>query len=82
MLTACLFVLVSSCDDGSDKFVVSETSPVQLSELTITDIELDPVNTNNPAVTFNWTRADYGQPAAVKYNIEVSADETFENLQP
>jgi len=79
MLTACLFVLVSSCDDGSDKFVVSETSPVQLSELTITDIELDPVNTNNPAVTFNWTRADYGQPAAVKYNIEVSADETFEN---
>lgn len=78
MLTACLFVLVSSCDDDSETFVASETSPVALSDLTITDIELDPANTNNAAVTFNWTRADYGQPAAVKYNVEVSADETFE----
>lgn len=79
MLTACLFVLVSSCDDDSEKFVVNETSPVQLSDLTITEIELDPINTNNPAVTFNWTRADYNQPAAVKYNVEVSADDTFTN---
>lgn len=79
MLTACLFVLVSSCDDGSEKFVANETSPVQLSDLTITEIELDPVNTNNPAVTFNWTRADYDQPTAVKYNVEVSDDETFTN---
>jgi hypothetical protein len=79
MLTACLFVLVSSCDDDSEKLVVSETSPVKLSELTITEIELDAENTGNPAVTFNWTRADYDQPAAVKYDIQVSADETFTN---
>lgn len=79
MLTVCLFVLTSSCDDGSETLVVSETSAVQLADLTITEIELDPANTSNPAVTFSWTRADYGQPAAVKYNVEVSADETFEN---
>ena len=79
MLTACLFVLVSSCDDDSTKFVVNETSAVQLSELTISEIELDPVNTNNPAVTFNWSRADYGQPAAVRYNVEISFDADFTN---
>ncbi|WP_298530807.1 SusE domain-containing protein [uncultured Algibacter sp.] len=79
MLTVCLFVLVSSCDDDSDKFVANETSPVQLSELTISEIELDPVNTNNPAVTFNWSRADYGQPAAVRYNVEISFDADFTN---
>lgn len=79
MLTACLFVLVSSCDDDSEQFVATETSPVQLSELAISDIELDPVNTTNPAVTFNWTRADYGQPAAVRYNIEIATDADFTN---
>ena len=79
MLAACLFMLTSSCDDDSETFVASETAPVQLADLTLTEIELDPANTSNPAVTFNWSRADYGQPAAVRYNIEISADAEFTN---
>ncbi|GGZ80188.1 SusE domain-containing protein [Algibacter mikhailovii] len=78
-LAACLLMFVSSCDDTSDKFVVNETDAVQLAELTVTEIELDPVNTNNPAVTFNWSRADYGQPAAVRYSIEIASDAEFTN---
>nr|WP_235835822.1 SusE domain-containing protein [Algibacter onchidii] len=79
MLTACLFVLVSACDDDSEKFVATPTDAVQLADLEITEIELDPVNTNNPAVTFNWSRADYGQPAAVRYSIEIASDADFAN---
>ncbi len=79
MLTAFIFLLISSCDDTTDKFVVSETSPVTLSELAISDIELDATNTNNPAITFNWTEADYGQQASVNYSLEVSADDSFTN---
>ena len=77
MLTAFIVSLFSSCEDTTDLFVVSSTSPVILSNLTITSIELDPINTNNPAVTLNWTEADYGQQASVNYSIEFSADETF-----
>lgn len=76
-LALCAFVLASSCEDGSDEFNVSDTAPVVLSDLGIQDIELDPTNTNNPAATFVWTEADYGQQAAVRYDVEVSADEAF-----
>lgn len=78
-LTAFVMLLLSSCNDTTDKFVASETNPVILSDLTITDIELDPFNTNNPAITFNWTEADYDQQASVNYSLEVSADESFTN---
>ncbi|MFH4966490.1 SusE domain-containing protein [Gaetbulibacter sp. M235] len=78
-LTAFAMLLLSSCDDTTDKFVVSETDPVTLSDLTITEIELDAFNTNNPAVTFNWTEADYGQQASINYSLELSADEAFTN---
>ncbi|WP_326282009.1 SusE domain-containing protein [Tamlana sp. 2201CG12-4] len=79
MLTTCLFILVNACEDKLDTFVVSETTPVTLSDLEITNIELDPVNINNPAVTFTWTFADYNQPASANYSIEIAADEAFTN---
>ncbi|MEW4924876.1 SusE domain-containing protein [Algibacter sp. 2305UL17-15] len=79
ILAALLLVLVSSCSEDDEKFIVSDTEPVVLGDLTITDIVLDPVNTNNPAVTFNWTEADYGQQVPVTYQIEVASDEMFSN---
>jgi hypothetical protein len=69
--------LFMACEDDSDQFTVSEAQPVSLSELSISMIELDAVNTGNPAVTFNWTVADYGQPASERYALEISADEAF-----
>ncbi|OYX27009.1 MAG: DUF5116 domain-containing protein [Flavobacteriales bacterium 32-35-8] len=80
MLTAFTFLLFSSCTDTTDTFVASITEPVVLSNLSITNIELDPVNINNPAITLNWTTADYGQQASVNYSLEISADEAFTNV--
>ncbi len=79
MLAAFVFSLLNSCEDTTDTFEVSSTSPVTLSDLAINSIELDPVNINNPAVSLNWTEADYGQPAAINYGIEFSTDEAFTN---
>ncbi len=77
LLLVTLFTF-SSCDDTTDIFTVDEApiAPV-LSELGISSIELDPVNTNTPALTFNWESAEYGQQTAITYSIEFSTDETF-----
>ena len=81
ILLSSLFILFlfTGCEDDTDIFTVAETSPVTLAELTITDIQLDAVNTTNPAVTFNWTVADYGQPAEERYALELSSDNAFRN---
>lgn len=71
-------LLLSSCDDDSEQFTVSATpTAAVLAELTITDIELDPVNTNNPALTLNWSDASYGIQTAINYAIQFSADAAF-----
>ena len=75
----CALLVISSCTDDNADFKVAETTPVVLSNLAITDIELDQANPNNPAVTFNWTAANYGQPTAVFYNVQVSSDAAFTN---
>lgn len=69
--------LFNSCDDNEDLFeITAPTAPV-LSELVITEIALDPVNTSNPIVTLNWQDANYGQQASVNYAIEFSSDAEF-----
>ena len=80
-LLAALLVLfaLSACEDDSEIFTVMESSPMQLNDLDISNIELDANNTTNPAATFIWTAADYGQPAAENYSLEVSSDEGFNN---
>jgi starch-binding outer membrane protein SusE/F len=79
MLTVFTTLLLSSCTDTTDTFSVSDTDPVVLSDLAITDIELDAINTNNPAITLNWTEADYGQQVSVKYSIEFAGNSEFTN---
>lgn len=79
MLAVFVLLLGSSCEDDNEKFIATNTTPIVLSDLSFPSIELDPVNINNPAVTFNWNAADYGQQVLVKYQVEVSADEDFSN---
>jgi hypothetical protein len=78
----CLILIASftSCDETADELEVSDSEPVTLSELEITEIELDQSNPNNPAATFTWTKADYGQPTVENYALEFSSDESFENF--
>lgn len=75
----CAALIISSCTDDNAGFKVSETEPIVLSDLEISTIELDQSNPNNPAATLNWTSADYGQPTAVSYNVQVSSDAAFTN---
>lgn len=77
LATALVGVFVTSCEDDSETFTVNSTQPVVLGELASSSIVLDPNNTANPVATFVWTQADYGQPAAENYALEVSSDEAF-----
>ena len=68
---------LGSCDDDSELFTISTPSAPTLADITITQIELDAVNTNNPAVSLNWSESDYGQQTAVNYAVQFSMDEAF-----
>ena len=72
-----ILLVFNSCDDTSEKFSITNPNAAVLASLNFTDLQLDAVNTNNPAVTLNWTEADYGQQASVNYAIQFSKDDTF-----
>lgn len=75
-----VLLIFTSCDDSSELFNVSANpeAPV-LAELNFTQLELDAVNTNNPAVSLNWQAADYGQQAGINYSVEFASDDVFTN---
>jgi hypothetical protein len=77
VMLAMVTLLLSSCNDDSEQFVVSSPTAPVLAELSITDIELDPVYTNNPAITLNWSDASYGVQTAINYSIQFSSDSGF-----
>ena len=72
-----ILLIFNSCDDTSEKFTITNPNAAVLAGLNFTDLQLDAVNTNNPAITLNWTEADYGQQAAVNYAIQFSKDDAF-----
>ena len=71
-------ILFTSCDDNSELFTIPDTTTAAvLSDLGFTDLSLDAVNTNNPAITLNWKPADYGIQSSVNYDIQFSSDDAF-----
>lgn len=66
-----------ACEDNSETFIISNPSASVLQELSYTDLELDKVNTENPAMTFVWSKADYGVQTPITYDVEFSADQEF-----
>ncbi len=74
-----LFLLAfTSCDDNSELFTLSASpTAADLAPLPFTQLNLDPVNTANPAMTLNWKAADYGQQASIRYDIEFANDANF-----
>ncbi|MFY9242420.1 MAG: SusE domain-containing protein [Polaribacter sp.] len=73
-----LFLLIfQACDDSSETFTISAPTAPVLAELNFTDLVLDAVNTNNPAVTLNWNEADYGIQASISYAVQFSKDDVF-----
>lgn len=72
-----LLLVFNSCDDTSEIFTISAPTAPVLAELNFTDLELDAVNTGNPAITLNWNEADYGQQASINYAIQFASDNDF-----
>jgi hypothetical protein len=66
-----LFLLIfNGCDDESELFTISENpTAATLASLDFTELTLDPVNTNNPAINLNWGSADYGIQSSINYSI-------------
>ena len=77
VITLGLFTI--SCENDATEFTGTETTPIVLADLPINLIELDASNPGNPAVTFNWNEAYYGQQASENYTVEVSSDDAFTN---
>jgi hypothetical protein len=76
-IIAIFMLILNACEDTSEKFTISQPTAPVLAELGFTDLELDPVNTNNPAITLNWDEANYGQQTSINYAIEFSSDAAF-----
>lgn len=72
-----ILIIFQSCDDTSDTFTISAPTAPSLAELNFTKLELDAVNTSNPALTLNWDEADYGIQAAINYAVQFSKDDAF-----
>lgn len=73
-----LLIIGVSCNDTSETFTTSNSATApSLTDVSLREIRLDAVNTNNPAITFDWTSANYGQQTAVVYDIELSRDQDF-----
>ena len=74
-----VLLFLSSCEDTTDTFQISAPTAPVLADLNFTQIELDAVNTSNPALTLNWVESDYGQQTAINYAIQFASDEAFTN---
>ncbi|WP_299556869.1 SusE domain-containing protein [Seonamhaeicola sp.] len=72
-----MLFFATSCDDDSETFFVTAPTAPVLADLGFTQLELDPLNTSNPAVTLSWSESDYGQPTAVNYSVQFSTDDAF-----
>lgn len=72
-----LLLVFNACDDTSEVFTISTPKAPVLANLGFTDLELDAVNTGNPAITLNWVEADYGIQASINYAIQFASDEAF-----
>ncbi|QNM86734.1 SusE domain-containing protein [Polaribacter pectinis] len=72
-----ILIMFNSCDDTSETFTIGTPTAPVLAELNFAKLELDAVNTTNPAINLNWDEATYGQQAAVNYAIQFSKDEAF-----
>ncbi|TXG36651.1 SusE domain-containing protein [Seonamhaeicola maritimus] len=72
-----MLFFATSCDDTTDKFYISDPTAPVLTNLSFSQLELDALNTSNPAVTLSWSESDYGQQTAVNYAVEFASDEAF-----
>jgi len=79
-LAIALILGVISCEDREIITIDNQSAPIMM-DLSADSLNLDPVFPGNPALTITWQPATYTVPAEIKYKVEMSADETFENAK-
>lgn len=78
-LIGAFIMLFNACNDDSELFTISTPTPAVLANVGFTDLKLDAVNINNPAITLNWQEANYGRQASINYAVQFSKDNAFTN---
>lgn len=71
-------ITVFSCDDRETIEVANQSAPIAM-DLSSSEIFLDKNFPSTPALTVSWDAATYSVPVEVKYKVEVSATETFDD---
>lgn len=69
-----------SCEDRDLVTIENQSAPMVM-DLSADKLNLDPLFPGNPALTVTWEPAKYSVPVEVKYKLEISADETFDNAK-
>ena len=69
-----------SCEDRELITIDEQTAPIVM-DLSAENLILDSNFPGNPALTVKWSEAAYTVPVEVKYDLEISATESFENAQ-
>ncbi len=79
LLAGLLAVGFVACEDDDNEMIQLSADPLNpvLADLDITRIELDGNNVGNPAATFSWEAADYGEPTEIKYTLEFASTPDF-----
>lgn len=75
-----LFLGITSCEDREIVNIDNQASSVII-DLSKNDLILDSNFPSNPALTINWSSATYTVPVEVKYELQMSATETFETSE-
>lgn len=71
---------LSSCEDREIITIENQSAPIVM-DLSAQNLVLDSNFPANPALTINWDAATFTVPVEVKYQVEISASETFTNPQ-
>ena len=69
-----------SCEDRELITIDQQTAPIVM-DLSAESLILDSNFPGNSALTIKWSEAAYTVPVEVKYELEISATESFENAQ-
>jgi len=67
--------ILMSCNKDGEKVVASQGIPPALTS-TVEMLDYTEADTANAAVTFNWTKSDYGYPAEISYSLQISNNDS------
>ncbi len=75
-----LLVGLTSCEDRELITIENQEAPMMM-DLSATSLVLDKNFPGNTALTISWAPATFSVPTEVKYRVEISADQSFENAE-